>query len=134
MTWLRLAENAGRVRYPERLAGWLVTTARREALHILRQHSKHVLMSAEAVPKSVLVGPEQCVIRRETQQMLGDLVAELSPRRRSLLRALFAYNPPHYTDVARTVGIPVGGIGPTRARVLHQLRRRLDELGIGPAW
>ena len=37
MTWLRLAENAHRVQFPERLGGWLATTARRECLHILRQ-------------------------------------------------------------------------------------------------
>lgn len=32
LTWLRLAENAERVQYPERLGGWLATTARRECL------------------------------------------------------------------------------------------------------
>ncbi|MGB6162447.1 MAG: sigma-70 family RNA polymerase sigma factor, partial [Pseudonocardiaceae bacterium] len=32
MTWLRLAENAHRVQLPERLGGWLATTARRECL------------------------------------------------------------------------------------------------------
>ncbi|MGH3636839.1 MAG: RNA polymerase sigma factor, partial [Mycobacterium sp.] len=37
MTWLRLAENAHRVQFPEQLGGWLATTARRECLHILRQ-------------------------------------------------------------------------------------------------
>jgi RNA polymerase sigma factor (sigma-70 family) len=37
MTWLRLAENADLVQFPERLGGWLVTTARRECLRILRQ-------------------------------------------------------------------------------------------------
>ncbi|MGH3839304.1 MAG: RNA polymerase sigma factor, partial [Pseudonocardiaceae bacterium] len=33
MTWLRLAENAHRVKFPEKLGGWLATTARRECLH-----------------------------------------------------------------------------------------------------
>jgi DNA-directed RNA polymerase specialized sigma24 family protein len=37
MTWVRLAENADRVQFPERLGGWLATTARRECLYILRQ-------------------------------------------------------------------------------------------------
>ena len=36
-TWLRLAENVDQVQYPERLGGWLATTARRECLRILRQ-------------------------------------------------------------------------------------------------
>jgi hypothetical protein len=27
MTWLRLAENTHRIQFPERLGGWLATTA-----------------------------------------------------------------------------------------------------------
>lgn len=135
MTWLRLAENSHRVQYPERLAGWLATTARRECLHILRQQAKHTPAPADAVAENVIdpgVGPEQRVIDRDTAQTLWRLVAELSPLRRTLLRALFTDNPRPYTEVARTAGIPAGGIGPTRARALQQLRRRLDEYGLGP--
>ncbi|MGH3985148.1 MAG: hypothetical protein ACRDST_21275 [Pseudonocardiaceae bacterium] len=54
-------------------------------------------------------------------------VDELPPRRRTLLRALFADNPRPYAELARTVGIPLGGIGPTRARDLRQLRDKLNE-------
>ena len=36
-TWLRLLENLGRIDDPERLAGWLVTTGRRECLRTLRR-------------------------------------------------------------------------------------------------
>ena len=133
MTWLRFAENCHRVQYPERLAGWLATTARRECLHILRQQTKHTLTSADAVADNVIdpgLGPEQRVIERDTARTLWNLVAELSPLRRTLLRALFTDNPDPYADVARTVGMPPGGIGPTRARALQQLRRRLDETGL----
>lgn len=135
MTWLRLAENSHRVQFPERLAGWLATTARRECLHILRQQAKHAPAPTEAVAENVAdpcVGPEQRVIDRDTAQTLWNLVAELSPLRRTLLRALFTDNPRPYTEVARAAGIPPGGIGPTRARALQQLRRRLDEHGLGP--
>jgi DNA-directed RNA polymerase specialized sigma24 family protein len=37
ITWLRLAENADQVQFPERLDRWLATTARRECLRIRRQ-------------------------------------------------------------------------------------------------
>ena len=36
MTWLRLAENCDRIEHPDRLGGWLTTTAYRECLRILR--------------------------------------------------------------------------------------------------
>ena len=129
MTWLRLAENAHRIRFPERLGGWLVTTARRECLHILRQ-AKPTLGALGIVPETVVdpsVGPEQRVIEVDTSRRLWKLVAELSPRRQTLLRTLFTNNPQSYAEVAYATGIPPGGIGPTRARALQQLRRWLNE-------
>ncbi len=137
-TWLRLAENAHRVQWSEQLgseqlAGWLVTTARCECLRILRQ--------AERTPGSVgtvadpSVGPEQRLIEAEAARMLWEFVEELSPRQRTLLRALFTDPPRPYADVARDAGIPTGAVGPTRARALRQLRGRLGERGLGPgAW
>jgi RNA polymerase sigma factor (sigma-70 family) len=134
MTWLRLAKNAHRVQYPQRLAGWLATTARREALHILRQQAKHTLIPTDISDNLTdpTAGPEQHVIRRETQRILDDLIAELPPRWRALLRTLFTDNPPRYTEIAHTLGISPGGIGPTRARALQQLRRKLHDRGLGP--
>ncbi len=133
MTWLRLAENAHRVKFPERLGGWLETTARRECLHILRQAKSApdligVVLETVADPS---VGLEQRVIDADTARTLRKLVDELSPHRRTLLRALFTDNPRTYTEIARAAGIPSGGIGPTRARVLQQLRDKLDEHELG---
>lgn len=129
MTWLRLAENAHRVRFPERLGGWLATTARRECLRIVRQ-AKPASGAIGIAPETVVdssVGPEQRVIDADTSRTLWKLVAELPPRRRTLLRTLFTDNPRSYAEVAHAAGIPPGGIGPTRARALQQLRRRLNE-------
>lgn len=129
MTWLRLAENAHRVKFPERLGGWLATTARRECLHILRQSritAEFTDMKSEIIPESS-VGPEQHVVDADTSRWLWKLVDELSPRRRILLRELFTEYPRPYTDVADATGVPPGGIGPTRARALRQLRSMLDE-------
>jgi RNA polymerase sigma factor (sigma-70 family) len=96
MTWLRLAENAHQVQLPERLGGWLTTTARRECLGILRHRVKLASQPFDAVTETVAdpsVGPEQRVIDADTAQTLWKLVDELPPRRRTLLRALFTDNP-----------------------------------------
>jgi RNA polymerase sigma factor (sigma-70 family) len=124
MTWLRLVENAHRVQSPERLGGWLATTARRECLHILRQ-TKCAPNPIDVAEPSM--GPEQRVIDVDTARTLWNLVEELSPRQRTLLRALFTDHPRPYTEIFRTTGIPPGAIGPTRARALAQLRRRLEQ-------
>ncbi|MGH3753678.1 MAG: RNA polymerase sigma factor [Pseudonocardiaceae bacterium] len=137
MTWLRLAENAHQVQFPERLGGWLATTARRECLRILRQANSapHVFLAAPDTVADHSMGPEQRIIDADTTQTLWNIVAELPPRRQTLLQALFYDHPRPYGEVARTAGIPQGAIGPTRARALRQLRGRLNDHGLGPdAW
>ncbi|MEO7196774.1 MAG: sigma-70 family RNA polymerase sigma factor [Pseudonocardiaceae bacterium] len=129
LTWLRLGEHAHRVRFPERLGGWLATTARRECLHILRQTKlRHSLTGGE--PDNVAdpgAGPEQRAIDAHTAQTLRTLIDELPPRRATLIRMLFTDNPRSYAEVARIAEIPPGAIGPTRARTLRQLRDKLAE-------
>jgi len=134
MTWLRLAENAHRVQFPERLGGWLATTARRECLHILRQAKLRPHLT-DMVPETVAdpsAGPEQRAIDANTTQTLRKLIDELSPRRRTLIQMLFTDNPCSYNKLSRIIGIPPGGIGPTRARALHQLRDKLNEHEVKP--
>jgi DNA-directed RNA polymerase specialized sigma24 family protein len=38
--------------------------------------------------------------------------------------------PPSYEDVAAALDMPIGSIGPTRARCLEQLKRRPEIAGI----
>jgi RNA polymerase sigma factor (sigma-70 family) len=135
MTWLLLAENAHKVQHPKRLGGWLATTARRECLHILRQAKRgpdFTDVTRETVPEPS-AGHEQHAIDAHTTQTLRKLIDELSPRRRTLLRVLFTDDHCSYTEAARIAGIPLGGIGPTRARALRQLRDKLDQHQADPA-
>jgi RNA polymerase sigma factor (sigma-70 family) len=132
MTWLRLAENCHRIQRPEHLSGWLATTARRECLHILRHQAELPQLTPYDTVDS-LTDPEQIIIDADIARALGELFEELPPRRRTLLQALFSDTPRPYAEVARAAGIPPGGIGPTRARALRQLRDRLAEQGLSPA-
>src|SRR5262249_59270378 len=47
--WLRLVENLGRIRDPERLGAWLATTAQRECLRHIRLHAREQLSDATDV-------------------------------------------------------------------------------------
>lgn len=132
-TWLRLAENTHRVQWPERLGGWLATTARHECLRILR-HTKPTQDLTETLADTLAdpsPGPEQQAIEADVARTLWNLVEELTPRQRTLLRALFADHPRPYAEVAHAAEIPPGAIGPTRARALRQLRDSLNERGLG---
>jgi len=134
MTWLRLAENLHRIQQPERLGGWLATTAARECLHIVR-HAQRTPPVADDMIDTLTdpsANPEQQVINAHTTQTLRTLMAELPPRRRRLLRALFTDHPPTYAELSRATGIPPGSIGPTRNRALRQLRQMLHDHGLLP--
>jgi RNA polymerase sigma factor (sigma-70 family) len=128
-TWLRLAQNVRRIQHPDRLGGWLVTTARRECLHILR-HIRRTPALSQTIQEALTdpsAGPEQRIIDSDTIRLLWEYVDELPPRRRAVLQALFTDNPPPYTRISAITGIPPGGIGPTRTRALQQLRKRLGQ-------
>jgi RNA polymerase sigma factor (sigma-70 family) len=128
-TWLRLAENAHQVRHPARLGGWLATTARRECIRIMRQITPipHFFVADLEALADSSAGPEQSAIQTDSTRRLWKHVDELSPRGRTLLRALFTDGDRPYAEIASTLGIPPGAIGPTRTRALQQLRDRLDK-------
>jgi len=113
MTWLRLAENIHGVRFPERLGGWLASTARHECLRSLRQIKRGPQLT-DVVAETVAdpsADPEQRIIDAHTTQTLRKLIDELLPRRRRLLQMLFTDDPCSYAELARITGIPLGGIG-----------------------
>lgn len=126
-TWLRLVEHHRGVRDPEHLGGWLATTATRECLGILRTHRCVVdLADVDALPDPD-GDVEQRVIDADEAAHLWNVVTLLPPRGRAVVTALFTDERTPYAEVARSTGIPVGSLGPTRARVLRQLRRLLAD-------
>ncbi len=125
-TWLRLLEHLGRIHQPDRIGAWLATTARRESLHVLRMAGRQtpsgydfdVLPDATAA-----VAPDRGLLRSENARLVTDLVEKLPVRSRLLLRLLSADSPLSYRDISEALSMPIGSIGPTRARALAQLRR-----------
>jgi DNA-directed RNA polymerase specialized sigma24 family protein len=66
--------------------------------------------------------------RWETVEWLHGGLAQLNERCRELLIALyFDEQQTAYTEVAHRLGVPVGSIGPTRARCLERLKHILGE-------
>jgi RNA polymerase sigma factor (sigma-70 family) len=125
--WLRLVENCGNIRDPQRLPGWLATTARREALRVLRgqrrqQPSDSVLDAADRLTPL----PDEMLLDDELSREVYAAFRQLSEQCQRLLRLLTTEPPLDYATVGVLIGRPVGSIGPTRARCLDHLRRLLD--------
>jgi RNA polymerase sigma factor (sigma-70 family) len=134
--WLRLLEHLDRIEQPERLASWLVTTARRESWQQIRGERATVPLAtgdddidgdlARLVDTSIL--PDDLIERLERQQLVREAMASLEVRCRSLLTMLFyADRPPPYAEIAAALGIPEGSIGPTRARCLRKLQQIIED-------
>ena len=132
-TWLRLVENIGRIEHPERVGGWLATTARRESLQLLRRASRyslgmdHVMTNLpDGNTTQVDAGP----LTEERDAALHAAWGKLKPRCRELLSLLFVDEPMGYKDLSTLLSMPVGSIGPTRARCLEHLRRLVGNEGL----
>ena len=132
-TWLRLVQNLHGIRDPERLAGWLAVTARREALAILRQASRHEPIVAEPTDPDPAVDPESSVAAGDAARLLWATVGELPPRQHRLIIALFREELDSYSEVAARCAMPIGSIGPTRGRALSHLQRTLANRDLGRA-
>jgi RNA polymerase sigma factor (sigma-70 family) len=138
-TWLRLVEHLSEIREPERLAGWLRTTARRACLATLREAGREQPTdSGDCDPGaagdrcgvSVEPGPELSALRRDQEVLVRRAVATLPARQRDLIALLVASPAPSYEQISAGLGIPVGSIGPTRARALARLRALLETAGL----
>jgi RNA polymerase sigma factor (sigma-70 family) len=144
-TWLRLAEHIGRIEHPERVGAWLATAARRECLQSLRSAAKTAPtddMDRLDITAAVGNPTEEAVLAAETGREDAARAAamwrafeRLSGRCRELLRILMASPPPSYAEVAAALGLPLGSIGPTRARCLQRLREEMAGIkdGLSPS-
>lgn len=126
--WLRLVEQIGRLREPEALPGWIMTTTRNECLRVLRvQQRTHLydpLSESDALEaEQVDADVEADLLAVERRQALRDGFAELTDQCKRLLTKLMTDPPPSYQVVSEELAMPVGSIGPTRIRCLEKLRK-----------
>jgi RNA polymerase sigma factor (sigma-70 family) len=125
--WLRLIEQLGELREPKALPGWIVTTARREALRSARRMARvrpHDPLDDAWSSRLVSDDEPDAELERDARHAaLLEGFALLSNRQRELLMLLAEDPPPAYAEISRRTGVPIGAIGPTRARALERLRR-----------
>lgn len=140
-TWLRLAERLDSIREPEKLPGWLATTACNEVRQILRQRGRHhaslnaswagadgggvgdlldTLVDDEGEHSDGLVAAEQ---RREVRAAF----ARLDEACREIITVLVLADPPvPYDEASEQLGRPIGSLGPSRRRCLEKMKTLLD--------
>ena len=133
--WLRRVDNLHRLREPDRVGGWLASTARHESIRVSGQRQRSVPTDDPAVldrRSGSDDDPAREMLCRERDDALRVLVTDLPDRWRDLLELLMAEPTMSYADVANDLGLPLGSIGPTRQRCLRTLRARATVAGIEP--
>jgi RNA polymerase sigma factor (sigma-70 family) len=130
--FLILLERLETITQPTRLAAWLTATTRREVWRVRRRErlaGLHTDSSEEELAELEDDGelPDDLVLRLEEQSHVLQALERLDERCRTLLRLLFLEPTPRsYAEIAATLGMREGAIGPTRTRCLEKLRRLLE--------
>lgn len=120
-----LARALPNIRNPEALVGWLGTSARREAWRVVKAERRHARDRRDDEPDTP-PGDEE-LHRLEAAHRVRAALQRLDERCRDLLSALFIQpGRVDYQQLSERLSIPVGSIGPTRARCLGKLATLLE--------
>ena len=123
-TWLGFVRLHRTIDDPQAVASWLITSARRGAADHGRKERR-----TWAVPDEKLADALPDQDSAETLTVLDDeaarlwrAVGTLEERCRRLLRVIAFHDRPDYRSLSDELDMPMGSIGPTRARCLEKLR------------
>jgi RNA polymerase sigma factor (sigma-70 family) len=123
----------GHLRNQKLLAAWLITITWRESRRTIKrtpvQEELDENLEDDQSP------PLDQVQRWEQQHIVRQALRQLESPGRELLTSLFLETPtPSYREIAERLQMPVGSIGPTRARYFKKLEAILLSMGFDPAF
>lgn len=122
-TFFRLHERLDSIREPEKLPGWLATTARNEAHTVLRRKSKLVPVAELPMGAFTSGDHDTALLDDELLQALRSAFSSLPAKAQAVLRLVCADPPIPYDEISQILDMPRGSIGSLRRRYLEQLRR-----------
>lgn len=133
LTWLRLWRHGHEIRDPHRLAAWLVTTARREAIRLVAASRRYVLSPdpAEDHPGPSLAAAAHAPAA-EDRWVIERAMDRLPVRYQTLLRLLSSGLALSYAEIADRMGLPLNSIGPMRVRAIRMLMKTPELTSASP--
>lgn len=129
--FISLYRNLESLKDVARVSAWLITTTHRESWRVAKRRQKAGSDEiARAEPAEI--NPDE-VEAAERQHVVRQGLTELGGPCQALLTALFlGKDEVRYDVIARELDIPIGSIGPTRARCLKKLEKILARFGFTP--
>jgi len=129
-TFTSLIQSLDTLRADSRLGSWLATVAQRNTWRLIARARREDSTAYEVLAEhtaSVDPAGAEALDRLEQIEWVHSGLSLLNCRCRDLLLALYFAGPePTYAQVAGIMGVPVGSIGPTRARCLERLKHALQ--------
>ena len=110
----------------DRLAAWLITTAKREAWRISERARRERPTASDHLPEPTVepLDEDDVFARR---QAVREAMQGIGKRCQELLQELFGGSQvPSYQDVADRLGLSPNSVGPTRRRCLEDLLKELE--------
>jgi RNA polymerase sigma factor (sigma-70 family) len=131
LTFASLVRSLDRLQEDSRLGAWLVTVARHHTWRLLGRNRRETASAGVVhAEEAVLLSNDGAgtVEHWELAEWLNHGLSMIGKPCRDLLFALyFDLEQPTYAEVAARLNMPVGSIGPTRARCLQRLKRVLGD-------
>ena len=129
-TFTALLRSLDAIQDEARLGAWLATVARRQTWRLVERRRRESPDDHHSLDRES--SDDEAHVKVERLEWVHQGLVQMDDRCRELLNSLyFDEEEPSYVDVAHRFNIPVGSIGPTRARCLQKLRSILDSLQQG---
>ncbi len=131
--WLTLVRKADSILEPVAVLQWMVVTTKRESWRVSRLQAKvrPEDLEASGAGDDHTLSVEDEVLRGASDHQLWRHIDALPERCRTLLRVIAFADRPDYAELAKSLGMPQGSIGPTRGRCLAKLKIALAQ---DPTW
>jgi RNA polymerase sigma factor (sigma-70 family) len=121
-TFFHLYERLSTIRELHKLPGWVATTARNEALMLVRRRDRQVPMDELPLRDVDSVDHDTALLDSELKRAMALAFRRLPADAQALMRLCTADPPIGYDEISRLLGVPRGSIGPKRQRCLERLR------------
>ncbi len=124
-----LFQKLDKLEKPEFLRAWLITTTRHKTINLIQRETRGRPISIDDTetdfPFEIADGallPDEVLIRFELETQIENAFSQIEDRCRKLLMMLYIEQTTlSYSEISEQLSIPLGSIGPTRARCLEKL-------------
>jgi RNA polymerase sigma factor (sigma-70 family) len=129
--WVKLYEHVDSIRDAEAVGGWLATTVRRESLRVLQFGVRERLSDTLELDRADDGGgPDSRLLERERSVALSRALQTLPDRQRQLMTLIAHEDDANYREIGAALDMPIGSIGPIRARGLARLQHHPELLAV----